>query len=264
MQKRGQITTFIIIGIMILAIVALFLFLRQDASPIEKQRVPSEVGPVSGFVENCLQRIGEEGIITNSLRGGYYKNFDSQKVQLPGLNFVPVYFNGFSIFVPSDEKLRQELELYVKDNLNKCVNNFESLAAFSVEIQGDVSISRMIIGDEKVSIQYNYPLLVDGETIIDSFVTEHNLRLGKVMGEVRTLVAQNQLMPDMLCLSCYIDSGVGNGLTFDTIELGEFVIIIVNDETTRPALNFAYALKLVSPIEEESMLGEIVEGPESI
>jgi len=52
MHKRGQITTFIVIGIMILAIVAVVLYYRQvQIAQLPKEAVAPEVQPIQRFVE---------------------------------------------------------------------------------------------------------------------------------------------------------------------------------------------------------------------
>ncbi len=244
MGKRGQITAFIIVGIIILAIIAFVLYLRQETEVVERPQAPGEIGPVQTFVENCLQRTGEEGIIRNSLQGGYYNNFEQDTVPMPLGNSVPIYFDGFTVQMPSEEKIRQELESYVNDNLNNCINDFESLQGYDIEEEGNVSIPNMIIGNEGITLQYNYPLSVNQETRLEGFTVNHNLRLGLVLREVRNLVAQSETVPELICFSCYVDAGLENELTFDTVNLDEFNIMVVKDRATRIPLNFAYAIKL--------------------
>jgi len=244
MHKRGQITTFIVAGIIVLVIVAMTLYLRRQLQPL-KVEAPPDVAPVQRFVEGCLHTVGEEGILKNSLQGGYYKNFDQQALSLPGMIYVPVYFNGVFLSVPTEEKIRKELGNYVADNLNSCIGDFKSLQGFSIVEEGNLSITNMILGENKVSVEYDYPLKINNKTELRKFLAEYDFRLGKIYNTVKQLLSESVSMPTFICLSCIVDAGIENDLTFETIEWGEYVIVVVKDATTKKPLNFAYAIKLM-------------------
>ena len=261
MHKKGQITTFIILGIILLAIVAFVIYVRQATQPISKQAATTttEVAPVQAFVDKCLQNIGEEGIVHNSLQGGYYHNFYLDTLPVS----VPVYFDGFKLSIPTEDKLRAELEAYVKDNLQGCIGNFTSLQGFNVVEEGNVSISTMILGDQKISLAYNYPIKINGKVELRKFSEEYDFRLGKIYNLAKQLASQSQLVPTSICLSCYINAGIENDLTIDSINFERnafvsmknlttvkerYVVITIKDRTTKTPLNFAYAIKLAQPL----------------
>ncbi|MBI1969946.1 hypothetical protein HYS48_04595, partial [Candidatus Woesearchaeota archaeon] len=70
-EKRGQITVFIIIGIFLLAAVAVFLYLKQDRTGLEiEQAIPEEFMPIKHFVEECIQKYAQQGILLMGVQGG--------------------------------------------------------------------------------------------------------------------------------------------------------------------------------------------------
>jgi len=90
-SKRGQITLFIVIGVLILIIVGIFLYVR---APVDEEEVPRDVAPVKVFVEECLEDIGKEAVIENSIQGGYYYFDDIEYISSPSL--IPVYYKHAS------------------------------------------------------------------------------------------------------------------------------------------------------------------------
>ena len=80
MLKRGQVTLFIILGVLVLGLVALFFFLRstvveervQEARPVAED-VPTEFNPVKVFTEDCLKLTVEEGMTRLGQQGGYIR-----------------------------------------------------------------------------------------------------------------------------------------------------------------------------------------------
>jgi len=93
MNNRGQVTLFIIVGIILLFVIGLFLFVLR---PEELKRnsvlvddVSSEYSPVQNYVHSCIRQIGQEAIEILGERGGYIVNseyrFDPRNVGLdPG------------------------------------------------------------------------------------------------------------------------------------------------------------------------------------
>ena len=77
-MKRGQITIFIIIGLVILFLIgtAIYLSTRQVTRPFEAVRpavaqIPSEAQPLRDLVESCIQRLATDGLRKIGDSGGY-------------------------------------------------------------------------------------------------------------------------------------------------------------------------------------------------
>jgi len=247
MDKKAQISVFLLIGIVILVIIGIFLYQRTQVVKAPEVTAPANVAAVQVYVQQCLEKTGEDGILHNSLQGGYYQNFDMPSIPAVGFYRVPVYFNGLSVSMPTDDKIKSEFELFVRDKLSSCTGGFESVKGHTVAEEGNVSVKSMIIGVNKISVEYDYPLLVDGKTEIRKFTSDYSFRLGKVYDVVQSLMEKSKEEPAFLCLSCYISAGLENNLVFDSLTRGEYYVVIAKDMTTKKPLNFAYAIKLNPP-----------------
>lgn len=72
MYKRGQVTIFIIIAILVIAIVALFFIFKDKIG--EKEPAITEVTNPNAFLKSCIKDAVEETIEILSFQGGYMEN----------------------------------------------------------------------------------------------------------------------------------------------------------------------------------------------
>ena len=77
MNKKGQLTIFIIVGIFLLFSAALIIYIRQAVTeykpPVEiaLEVVPTELQPLQKFVTECIQSTATDAIRTAGMQGGY-------------------------------------------------------------------------------------------------------------------------------------------------------------------------------------------------
>src|SRR3989339_171763 len=118
MKKRGQLTIFIIIGIVFLAIITLFFILNKDLIPLTND---ADINNVFLFQENCMNQIDVQTIFKISMQGGYY---DIPKQSI--LYGIPYYaINGKNI-MPTKEKIEEEISKAVNNQLVSCTNNLSN------------------------------------------------------------------------------------------------------------------------------------------
>jgi hypothetical protein len=108
-KKRGQITPFIILGIVILISTGIIFYMRSlvaeeslkaELIP-EITQIPAEVRPVRAFVEECLSSVSEEALRKVGDGGGY---IDTAEAGLVTSSFDPTEADGIQ-FAP-DSTLR--------------------------------------------------------------------------------------------------------------------------------------------------------------
>ncbi|MBR9676624.1 hypothetical protein GOV04_00595 [Candidatus Woesearchaeota archaeon] len=89
MNKRGQLTVFIIIGIILIVSTALIFFIRSQITDSQKfeeptlETVPTEYQPLQQFITQCLQTTSKEAIIKIGMQGGYIST-SVQDIDLTG------------------------------------------------------------------------------------------------------------------------------------------------------------------------------------
>ncbi|MFO8016922.1 MAG: hypothetical protein R6U32_07520 [Candidatus Woesearchaeota archaeon] len=75
--KKGQLTMFIILGIVLIFSTAIILFIKSQAeeempkTPRITEKLPAEIQPVRDYVEECLRFTGKEAVEMIGVHGGY-------------------------------------------------------------------------------------------------------------------------------------------------------------------------------------------------
>ncbi|MBI4149911.1 hypothetical protein HY488_00745 [Candidatus Woesearchaeota archaeon] len=97
-QKRGQITIFIIVGVILLFSVALIIYIRSRAVeeipsaqvPVAIAEVPAELQPINNYVLGCLRQTSTDALTAIGAHGGYLgvTTDDSIEYGLPTFSFT--------------------------------------------------------------------------------------------------------------------------------------------------------------------------------
>jgi len=196
--KKGQLSVFIIIAIIIVASVSLYFLLRGKAV---SQEIPKEFMPVESYFLSCIEERAEEGIEILESRGGYIylPGFEPGSEYMPTsnqLNFlgtsVPYwyYLSGNNLVkeqVPLKTEMERQLENYIEENLDCSFEDFEE-KGFEIElseIEADVKIS-----DVKVDVSVKADLDIkfgEQEAVINKHFKEIDSKLGRFYSEARKI-----------------------------------------------------------------------------
>jgi hypothetical protein len=168
-QKRGQITIFIIIGIILLLTAALFIYLRQEITIFRPREVyPPEVMPIVDFMDSCLNELGIQAANIVGSTGGYIEippeiaNNPSAHISLapPGIPTAKValwYYEGQNR-IPPLEFIQGQMEEYIEFNYRDCINNLEEFRQrFNITELGPLVI-RVKLEEENTPIELSFPL----------------------------------------------------------------------------------------------------------
>ncbi len=200
MYKRGQVTIFIIVAILIVAGVVLFFSLRGGV--VEKEYSP-EVSVIRNYVQECFEDVSDVYVYRVSENGGYYppSEFSTPLLQ------VPYYIYEGENKMPTKQEIGDEIAKNVVAQTEFCVNEFSSFTEYDiVEKQPSVNVE---ILDEEVKIDLEYPLTIEkGDLVSQTKDFEYNIpiRLGLVYDSVSQFVAQEiQSGDEAICIDCLID-----------------------------------------------------------
>ncbi len=169
-SKRGQVTIFIIVGIVILFIFAGILYFNKsvvqerltvEGDPVLAQ-VPLEFASLNSYTENCLNQVGRRGLRILGEQGGYiYPNLvgeysASDPTDADGLDLEPSkvpywYYNQepnsantitFSSLQPklyaaqdSEMSIEAQLGRYVDEKLSACLDDYAPFTSQGFEVQ---------------------------------------------------------------------------------------------------------------------------------
>lgn len=190
-QKRGQITIFIIIGIIIALAAATFFWIHYKSSSDEISSQTEKTGEISSIIQpeireyvyGCIRPIALEGIEILRLQGGYIdiprgadylkiKDYENKYVVSEGPTKkaklgdkaldIPFWVEKQSLNIPTLEFMEDELERYTKKGFEKCIGDFEpfKMRGFNIT-RGDINIDVKM--KNQIIVKVDMPLTIKNE-----------------------------------------------------------------------------------------------------
>ncbi len=194
-MKKGQITIFIIVGIIVVAAIFLALYLRgQVGTDVSQSQLAARAGLSQDVAEvwddiyNCVQSTSEEAVLLVAEQGGY---------MLPPKNSLSVQdsliaygYKGGKDVVPSLSVVKEEVSDYVEIFLPLCVD-FSLFPKFKVT-ETEPKVKSVTITDDKVSVSVDYKVqLVKGTettTLSEPFPVTIKTKLKKMIEAEKAIV----------------------------------------------------------------------------
>ncbi len=204
-MKKGQVTTFIILGIVILVAIALILYFNDYLFKSELQReaesftVPQQVQPIKNYIDSCVSDVAKQGIDLIGFQGGYLTLNNNQPVNplvpfadtlriFNDNNLVTSYWfyetdNGIQKNqIPTLDDIRINLERYIKDNVASCFSNIQdSFDDYNINSANNFDVN-VEIKEEKVIARLSNDVDIqqqDFNFILNQHFAELDVGLGK-------------------------------------------------------------------------------------
>jgi len=216
MKKSGQITIFVIIGIIILFIILGFLFMlgsfgKDNLETKEEKIIESTqlAGDVQNYVESCIEKTGEDALIFVGKQGGYY---DLPEFSDNSLN-LPYYFYDDQDISPNKEIVEEELAKYMSEMLFFCVEKFTYFKEKGYEIEQKEIQTETSILDSMVKFKISFPVYVEKGSVgkeLLIFEMEIKSRLGTVLEAISEFMSIQKEEPLSVCVSCLNEIGQKN------------------------------------------------------
>ena len=73
-MKKGQVSIFIIIGVILLLLAAIFIFVSNRSSQIPGGVDNTELSPVINYVDSCIEQTATQGLVKLGRQGRLYSN----------------------------------------------------------------------------------------------------------------------------------------------------------------------------------------------
>lgn len=241
--KRGQISIFILISLVILIAFSFIFYLNSsEEAEIEISKVTSS-DPIELFVNLCLDDIAEKGVYVIGLQGGYYDG-DSLSEENPFVK-IPYYWFEQEDKMPSKEFIQQELAEYVELNLLGCINDFESLKEqgyiFTVgEIEADSSIN-----EEDVVVNLQFPIeAISGNNVFNfkEFSTKINFNFNEKYNLVKQIIEEQKKTPNSVPIGFLTNLAFTNDFTFENIYIknDDVIYALIFNQTHKDAFIYAF------------------------
>lgn len=263
-MKRGQVTVFILLGLIVLVGFVFYSLGSQNAS-LENTQGSDVVVSFTSYMESCLHKTGTDAVYSTALQGGYY---------VPPLESafyfnleVPYYWDLDHELVPDQNVIEEQLGVFVKDQLETCIENFDffrsqgysiertEIPPFGVdltqfpdaEVTYDVAVDAQIT-QNSVDFIMSYPIEVSkgSETLsLETFQTSVPINMKAVLSVVDEAVEIQKQEPNFLPVTGLATLAHENGIRYETANSGEnivfvtFIFAIPNNDD----LLFSYANK---------------------
>ncbi len=193
-MKRGQVTIFIVLAILIVGGVVAYFALRGN---LMGTSVPEELRPVYDYYVSCLEATTEEGIALLGEQGGRIDigDFEPGSAYMPfssHLDFlgqaVPywMYVSGNNLLrenVPTKAEMERELGDYVAARVGLC--DFSDFEAQGFGVFVDEGVASSSVGDLKVGISVGNRISIfkgNSSAVVSSHEFEVFSKLGKFYG----------------------------------------------------------------------------------
>jgi len=206
-SKRGQVTLFILVGVLVAAVFVLYFAFQGDITGTSDARrvaedVPLEFNPLKVFTEDCLRITAEQGLIRLGQQGGYIRprewhglRFESENpTDSDGVLFsdtaIPYWlYNSaandanivqLSTLKPTTELMEAELKQWVEEELDYCIDAYRTFTSQGYAVQAEEPEARVSITERSINVQLIYPLTAQHETrraTFENFYTEVPLKL---------------------------------------------------------------------------------------
>src|SRR3989338_6803786 len=122
MKRKGDITLFIIIGLVLIILLSMFFFFRnknKTQTIKENGVINSQITPLVSFIEQCLKTTSYDAIKSLGSQGRLYSNY-YLKSQTDKIAYF--YYKGDGFFPTKIGVVEEELSRYIKENIGECMD----------------------------------------------------------------------------------------------------------------------------------------------
>ncbi|MBU4308472.1 MAG: hypothetical protein KJ566_01605 [Nanoarchaeota archaeon] len=248
MNKRAQITIFIILAIVVVAGVGIYFAVSGNLNKSKSSSLDTR--QIESFVQSCIEEVGEDAIYEIGQNGGYVF-----APELSTFSGVPYYFYEGNESLISKPELENEISKYVNAEIYLCTNEFENYPDYEI-IEGRINTTIEILEDS-VKFKVKYPLTIskgNSSTILENFEAKVSSGL-EIVYEAIYEIIKDQMNSDSICMSCIMNIAeekdvfvhMKEGLEGDVL----FTITEKNIGLDRKDFEFVFANKYNFENEEE-------------
>ena len=187
-QKKGQVTLFIVIGLILLLMIGIYFYI-SSIKPSEEKITP-DLEPIKIFVDTCLEQTAVPAVLLQASQSGYLylpENNGKPNYAETDSGNIPYGFVGDKKQLLSKESMEKQLNTYLAQEILKCINSFKSIPGKKIEVEEESAVVTSSIDRNIIRITFNYPITLDvkgdGTQLekLEEFSTDIPLRLGHVV-----------------------------------------------------------------------------------
>lgn len=261
MEKRGQVTLFIILGIVLVIIIGLGVYFSDELFSVvgisQGMSYPSEVQEIADHVQECADDSAYSAVTALALQGGYYSFDGVSAFVFSDVVYIPYYLDNGTLNVLSSRAMAVELGSYYDYLMGYCVD-LDLFSDFGFET-GEM-VTHVIVNNNSIDFVMEYPIVAyAGEASYDMnepYKATVNANLGW-MRDIAENIAIYDANSETVDFDFLLDQGLAD------IQLAPFnndtIVYILKDTTSFEGLEnitFMFAeyfpgLNITEDVEEE-------------
>lgn len=205
-MKQGQITVFLMIGILLIVFAGLF-FYASDLMHSRVQVRAVEASSAKDLVEHCLGVVAEDALIVVGRQGGVAR-LQSPFFELLNTSYL---FDQGENNVPDSNAVEQALASYIEQHIGNCVDNFKTLEKKGITVVEKALpkvTTTIAMKDVRFAIDYDIEEHKGDMTTKPEFVpAQKAVRLGEILRLAGDLVQSEKSNNGLfdLDVSCTLD-----------------------------------------------------------
>jgi len=223
MKKRGQITVFIILAVILIGGIIVLFSINNKSQNISG----FETGNVETFILDCIKETGTDVAYRVGDGGGYYfpPNFSTA-------SGIAYYYSDGKNYMPSKKDIEKEISYYTAKELFFCTKNFVDFSDFNIT-QGEITVNTSI-KEKEIVFDVNYQLSISkgvNTKLLEKFnkVTVP-IRFGILYDSAEQIVNE-EIQSDAVCLTCLANVSLKNDFFVHMFDYkNDSVIFIFRDE----------------------------------
>jgi len=258
-EKKSQISMFVIVAIVIVVIVLLVYFMvlrdsggRADDEYFSQAHIKPQVTTIQTSILDCMNDISTNALDVIGIQGGYYNKPDNY-FDL-GWTFIPYYYDNGFVSRPIKSAVEGELELYVNDFLNSCVND---LSFDEFELIYKKPKTSVMIKSQEVEFKIDMPVNIvhDNKRIVlelSEFPVYQDSYLNEILEVAEYITLSHSDSEDMMCINCIADMAYDRDLYVDFLEFKEAETLVVISENMTRVEPYIFEFLNKYPVEVEA------------
>jgi len=238
MKTKGQITFFVILGLVLTMLIVLSFVYKEriieqasKSGIIKSLPMSEEAKKVQADIEECMKDMAYDSLIKLGLQGGYLDLERVPYAQIPeaieSIDYdgtAYIYYKGQNN-VPSLIQMQNDLSTDLITRSSNCKKDYKELSLSYGRV-----VPKIEIKEDKIDFKINWVIDIQKEDV-KSAVRDVNfempLRLGKMRDVVNDIV---ESQAEEICLSCLTDISFKNNMIIDIENIDGNIFYLITDE----------------------------------
>lgn len=251
MRKRGQVTVFILLGIVMLIAFFLIYYIIAGTSielsdeVSETSKFPKDILPIHNYIKECVTQTSQQGITLMGSSGGQMEiRGANNQIQVPIENFMIENQN----LVPSAQDLQKTLDSFMEYFVPVCTIDID-FPGYNIKSETPTIKTQFV--EDKIVQEIIFPVTVmkgKRKTEFSKFYIEHNIRMNTILNSANKIVKNTITDPEWINYADFAEFDVN--VIVNPIQENYFIYTIIDDQSQFGEELFPFNFGIVYSLEE--------------